>query len=461
MKVPRFKIPQGTDRPRTRKHLNADALFAQIRNQFSQVKDPRTGNVAISLADSLMSGFAVFSLKDPSLLTFDERRQRGDPNLTTVYGIERVPCDTQMRAILDGVDPSLLRPAFKCVFSQLQRGKALEQMRFLDRYYLLSGDGTGYYYSTKIGNEICLQKKPSGSATTVYHQQFYGAALVHPDFREVIAFCPEPIVKQDGKTKNDSERLAARRFMRSFRQDHPHLPVVLVEDALHSNAPHIRDLQRQNIRFILGAKENDHQYLFDKVFDEEEAGRGTNITIDDPVNPKKRHNYFFVNGVPLNKSNPDLLVNFLEYWEITLDEEGNEIASKEKPFGWITDLEITRDNVMEIVRGGRARWKIENEVFNTLKNQGYHLDHNFGLGKKYLSLIFMTLTMLAFLADQTQQLCCGLFRAAWEKAGSKRALWEDVRAIFKFTDLDSMETLLKLICFGINRPEGITLLNTS
>jgi len=461
MKVSRFKTPQGTGLPQTRKHLSADALFAEIREQFSQVKDPRTGNVRISLTDALMSGFAMFSLKDPSLLAFDERRQQGDPNLGTVYGIERAPCDTQMRDILDAVDPSLLRPAFKRIFSQLQRGKALEQMRFLDRYYLLSGDGTGYYYSTKIGNEICLQKKPRGSDATVYHQQFYGAALVHPDFREVITFCPEPIVKQDGKTKNDCESLAARRFLKGFREDHPHLPVVLVEDALYANAPHVRFLQQQDIRFILGAKENDHQYLFERVFDEEEAGRGVNITIDDPRVPNKRHNYFFVNGVPLNKSNPDLLVNFLEYWEITLDDEGNEIRKKEKHFGWITDLEITEDNVMEIARGGRARWKIENEVFNTLKNQGYHLDHNFGLGKKYLSPVFMTLTMLAFLVDQTQQLCCGLFRAAWQKAGSKRVLWEDVRALFKFTDLDSMETLLKLICFGNKRPEGIALLNTS
>lgn len=448
MKASRFKTPQGTSLPRTRKHLNADALFDQIRNQFRQVKDPRTGNVGISLTDVLMSGFAMFSLKDPSLLAFDERRQQGDPNLTTVYGIERAPCDTQMRDILDEVDPGLLRPAFKRVFSQLQRGKVLEQMRFLDRYYLLSGDGTGYYYSTKIGNEICLQKKPSGSTTTVYHQQFYGAALVHPDFREVIPFCPEPIVKQDGKTKNDCERLAARRFLTNLRKDHPHLPVVLVEDALHSNAPHIRDLQAHNIRFILGAKENDHQYLFDKVYEEEAAGRGTNITIDDPLDPKKRHNYFFVNGVPLNKSNPDMLVNFLEYWEITLDDDGNEIPSKEKHFGWVTDLEISADNVHDIMCAGRARWKIENEVFNTLKNQGYHLDHNFGLGKKHLSLVFMTLTMLAFMVDQTLQLCCGLFRSALAKAQSKRAFWEAMRSIFHWFEIDSMETLLKQMASG-------------
>lgn len=61
-----------------------------------------------------------------------------------------------------------------------------------------------------------------------------------------------------------------------------------------------------------------------------------------------------------------------------------------------------------MMRGGRARWRIENETFNTLKNQGYHLEHNFGLGEKYLSLIFFSVMMLSFLVDQLQDCCCAL-----------------------------------------------------
>jgi hypothetical protein len=448
MKKSKFIIPQGTDHPRTRKHLNADALFSQIRHQFGKINDPRSGNVEISLTDALMSGFAMFSLKDPSLLAFDQRRKQGDPNLSRIYGIERAPCDTQMREILDEVDPGQLRASFKRAFSQLQRGKALEQLTFLNGCYLLSGDGTGYYYSMKVTNEACLEKKSGSNSETAYYQQFYGASLVHPDYREVIPFCPEPIVKQDGQSKNDCERSASKRFMAGLRKDHPHLPVIMVEDALHSNAPHIRDLQAHRLHFILGAKESDHHYLFHEAFLAEQAGRSTNITIVDPQNPKKKHNFFFVNGLPLNKSNQDVMVNLLEYWEISLDDEGNEIRKKQKHFSWVTDLEITAENVYDIMRAGRARWKIENETFNTLKNQGYHLEHNYGLGKKYLSLVFMTLTMLAFMVDQIQQLCCGLFRAAWQKAGNKRALWEGMRAVFQWFELESMEMLLQILRKG-------------
>ena len=82
---------------------------------------------------------------------------------------------------------------------------------------------------------------------------------------------------------------------------------------------------------------------------------------------------------------------------------------------------LTPDNVDVIMRGGRARWKIENETFNTLKNQGYHLEHNYGHGEQNLSVVFAMLMMLAFLVDQTQQLCCPVFQAAgrnWERNGT-------------------------------------------
>ncbi|PHR25860.1 MAG: hypothetical protein COA36_13405 [Desulfotalea sp.] len=101
----------------------------------------------------------------------------------------------------------------------------------------------------------------------------------------------------------------------------------------------------------------------------------------------------------LNKSNTDLLVNVLEYIQIDKNE-------KTTIFSWVTDIEITDDNVNRLIRAARARWKVEHETFNTLKNQDYNLGHNYGLGKKNLSGLFTILMMLAFLIDQAQQLSC-------------------------------------------------------
>ncbi len=102
--------------PKGRKHLCADALFRLVHTGFDHIPDYRSADADISLTDALMSAFAMFSLKSPSLLAFDKERAEG--NLHTIYGIERVPCDTQMREILDPVVPKALRPIFKGVFTQ-------------------------------------------------------------------------------------------------------------------------------------------------------------------------------------------------------------------------------------------------------------------------------------------------------------------------------------------------------
>ena len=106
------------------------------------------------------------------------------------------------------------------------------------------------------------------------------------------------------------------------------------------------------------------------------------------------------------------------------------------------------------MRAGRVRWRIENETFNTLKNQGYNLDHNYGLGKKHLSSVFVTMMMLAFLVDQVQQMCCPLFQAARKEMGCKRLLWERIRGYFhRYMSLPSMEMILRLIVEGAEKQE--------
>src|SRR5215475_622147 len=125
--------------PKVRKHLCADALLRSLQDVFSHIPDHRKGDTAIPLGDALMSALAMFSLKSPSLLAFD--KVRAEANVQSIYGIGRVPCDTSMREILAPVAPEHVRPAFKMVFRHLQRGKALEEMVFVEGHYLLALDG--------------------------------------------------------------------------------------------------------------------------------------------------------------------------------------------------------------------------------------------------------------------------------------------------------------------------------
>jgi hypothetical protein len=424
--------------PKLRKHLSADALLSWLRSGFADMHDHRPGKPDISLRDALMSAFALFSLKSPSLLAFDKDRTEG--NLQQVYGIERVPCDTAMREILDPLEPEFLRPLFKGGFGALQRGKALEEMVFVQGHYLLALDGTGYFSSQQIHCESCLETHHR-NGTVTYRHQMLAAALVHPDRREVIPLMPEPIIKQDGTAKNDCERNAAKRFITKLRQDHPHLKLIVTEDSLSSNAPHIDVLQAHNLHYILGVKEGDHAYLFEQVAAAERAGRVTYYDRHDETTGL-RHRFRFVRDVPLNESHSDLVVNFLECWEWEPD------SDQVQHFSWVTDLCVNKGTVYQLMRGGRARWRIENETFNTLKNQGYQFEHNFGHGYQHLSVVFAVLMMLAFLVDQVQQLCCPLFQAVWAKMGSKRRLWEKMRALFYDYALESMQHLFEALFYG-------------
>jgi hypothetical protein len=422
--------------PAVRKHLSADALLGVLRTGFAALADHRSGNPDISLTDALMSAFAMFSLKSPSLLAFDQERSEG--NLQRVYRIERVPCDTAMREILDPVEPEVLRPLFTQVFRALQRGKALEEMVFVDGHYLLALDGTGYFSSQQIHCASCLETHHR-NGTVTYRHQMLGAALIHPDRREVIPLMPEPIIKHDGTEKNDCERNAAKRFITHLRQDHPHLKVIVTEDSLSSNAPHIQCLQDHDLHDILGVKEGDHAALFAHVAAAEQAGRVTYYEREDAATGL-RQRFRFVSDVPLNEAHAELRVNFLECWEWDKDTVHH--------FSWVTDLRVNTGTVYQLMRGGRARWRIENETFNTLKNQGYHFEHNYGHGYQHLSVVFAVLMMLAFCVDQVQQLCCPLFQAVWSKLGSKRRLWERMRALFHDYALRSMQHLCETLWYG-------------
>src|SRR2546421_2061433 len=159
--------------PKERKHLSADALFGLMRSGFANIPDHRSDDAGIPFTDARMSAFAMFSLTSPSLLAFDKQRAEG--NLSTIYGIERAPCDSYMRETLDPVSPESLRPSFKGVFRQLQRGKALEAMLFLDGHYLVALDGTGYFTSPTIHCASWLLKVNRNGSVNYYQQMLWAS----------------------------------------------------------------------------------------------------------------------------------------------------------------------------------------------------------------------------------------------------------------------------------------------
>jgi len=389
--------------PRIRKYLAIDALLQGLRKRFEAIPDPRrAASIDHSQADCLMSAFAMFSLKEPSLLAFENRRK--DQSLMNLYRIKSIPSDTQHREILDEVD--------------------------------------------NISCPACLVKN-SKSGKVEYSHQMVAAVLVHPESKIVIPIAVEPIIQQDGNNKNDCERNAVRRLLKLVRKLHPKLKCIVIEDGLSSNGPHIADLIAMDFPFILGAKPSDHTYLFRNFSTMNEVGLAQTLsceaTATTPATQTQWHDH-----LQLNASHLELSVKLIEHKEFSTD------GAIAKRFSWVTQLELEPSIIPKLVAGGRCRWKIENETFNTLKNQGYNLDHNFGHGKKNLSTVFAMLMFLAFLVDQVQQLSCPLFAKAMSKFNTKRAYWQHLRSCFETFALVTWIGLYEAIIAGRTRNQPLS-----
>jgi len=352
--------------------------------------------------------------------------------------VSKAPCDSQMREILDPIDPNSIRLAFTSIFSHVQRGKVLKPYEFIDGSYLVSMDGTGHLSSSNIQCGQCLIKTSRNGETTYYHQSM-AAVIVHPNQKQVIPIEMEPITRQDGNTKNDCERNASKRLLEKIRETYPKLKITILEDSLAANAPHIKLIKKLRMSYIIMVKPGDHRYLFRAVEEAENQGKTEKfITNEEEV----IREYHLIKGVPLNKEHSDMLVNFVEYWETHYD------PKKNRHFTWITEFELSKDNLYMFMRGGRSRWKIENETFNTLKNQGYNFEHNYGHGVENLATILSILMMLAFLVDQVQELSCQVFKVARKVRISKINLWERVRAAFTNFLLDDWYAMFTILIRG-------------
>lgn len=429
--------------PSNRKTV-AEKLISIVSKEAAKIPDfrPRKSQDAIPLHDAIMSGLAVMHLKYPSLLQFDRdcvKKPDKLRNMKTLYGVGRVPCDTYLREMLDPIETRYLRTFFTRLFAFVQRSGRLKQFEYFDEGYLAPIDGTGHFCSGKISCPECCVKKPDSKNPQYYHQ-LLACCLVKPGKKEVLPLMPEPIIQQVNASKNDCEKTALKRLLSNISREHPHLKLVLNGDDLYSDGPTIKLVKSYGYSFIMVAKDTSHPSLYESVDELDKADQVVRYQYTDEKG--YRHWFRFVNDVPINKSHKETLVNYLEYVEI--DPKGN----KKYVNTWITDIKLTLENVAKVMRGGRARWKIENETFNTLKTQGYHLEHNYGHGEQHLATNLACLTFTAFLINQIEQLACKFFQQALEAKKSKKALWLGIRGLFDWFVIDNWEDVYTAIIGG-------------
>ena len=419
-----------------KKHLGFSALRTSIGEVFCQIDDRRqTGKVDFTLHDCLMSALAMMFFQDPSLLSFQRRMQDSMQcnNLKTMFGVNTIPSDAVLRKTVDPIATEDINTCFPILFERLQRGKQLLLYKLDSGHYLIALDGSQYFSSEKINCPSCLTTKGTKSKLR-YSHQILQAVMLHPDMRQVIPLAPEPIIKADGVQKNDCERSAGKRLIEKIRTAHPKLKILITGDGLYSNQPFIDVLKLNGMSFVLVAKPTDHKVLFQWVEELDALEAVEHMELCDQRG--RRHHYRWINQVPLNGGPDADPVNFFEYW-LTVDQKVTYHNS------WVTDQPVNKQNIIELVKAGRARWKIENETFNTLKNQGYHLEHNFGHGRQCLSNNFFVLNLLAFFIHQILELCDRGYQYCRSKFSSRKEFWNNLRGAIRLMLFRNFDHLLR------------------
>ena len=429
------------------KSLTLEAIVGLLGERFEVITDARAADqLRYSLRDTLMSGFALMFFQHPSLLQFQramaKKRQRC--NLQTIFGVQEIPSDTQMRDIFDGVEVESLRGLLPHLWEKVRRAgwggrftTTLPSGQHQGTYYTVALDGSEYFRSTQVQCSHCL-RQPDSKGRVYYSHLIVGATVVQAGSHQVLPLDVEEVRNATAEsTPQDCELTAAKRLLARVRREHPQMAQIVIGDDLYSHVPFVEQLQHQRQHYVLVAKPNSHPTLAAAVAGAEgtEQSQTGHWTAGSGVH-QKTYTYHFVSQVPLAQESA-VRVNYLEVWERSRAGE---------PFyhnSWITDLDVDATNVAVVVQIGRTRWKIENAQFNVHKNHGYELTHNYGHGQQTLSMVFYLLNLLAYITHAILALGDRLYQRCRSQE-SRRELWNALRTLVNTLLVVSWTHLLEL-----------------
>ena len=424
--------------------LTLEAMIDLASQTFAPVPDPRDPErVDYSLHDTLMSGLAMMFFQYPNLLEFQRKmkQRRHRCNLETIFGVHDVPSDTQMRDILDGVPVELIRALLPALFDKIRRaGWATEFTTELSSgstpgpYYTLMLDGSDYFHSTRLRCPGCLERHDSSGQGHFRHTVVSGT-LVTAGSHRVLPLDVEEVRNDDGQAKQDCEIKAAKRLIPRLRQEHPRLPLVIGGDDLYCHEPFVVQLREHRMHHVLVCKPGSHPEVYREVEAQDALGaleRGQ--WHEGPACRRRFSTYRVARGVALTGSGR-VRGTFLEVW--SHNRAGKQLYHN----AWFTDLDVTAENVAEIVGIGRSRWKIEHEQCNVQKNHGYALTHNYGHGQQTVSMVFYLLNLLAFMAHMLLDRSDRLYQRCLATT-SRRELWHTLRTAMRMILVSSWSQML-------------------
>ena len=419
-----------------------DILIAELRRCVEQLADPRGGrNTQYRFSDIAMAAFSVFFMQSPSFLSHQRRMaESGDNCAASLFGMARIPCDNHIRQSLDGISPESFYGALDAALAVLQQKPGgLKSFRRLGERCLIALDGTEFHRSTKVHCELC-STRTSSTGEIQYLHGVLSATLVAPGHKRVVPLRPQFIEPQDNAPKQDCELNALKRWLDDNASRYQALRPIYLGDALYACQPICQAIVEQHdADFIFTAKKAKLPTLY-------EYHQGIQLEkmqsqVRNARRQKETRIYQWFNDVPIRDGDDAMRVNWMS---LQIHRNGR----KTYECHFITSIPVTRSNVKQLVECARSRWKIENESFNELKNNGYHLEHNFGHGQKGLANVLVVLNFIAFAIHTVCDEMCRLWQKARKKLVTRRDFFTHLALVPEYLYFDNWESLLKKLVQG-------------
>jgi hypothetical protein len=424
--------------------LNFEVLLGYLRKGIETLTDPRKPSNAqrYTLMDIVLGAFSAFFMQSESFLEYQRqlRSRRGRDNAQTLFGIFNIPTVAQIRNVLDGIAAASLFPVFGWVYQALKERHYLKSFEILNGQLLVVLDGCEYHSSSKVNCPCCSQRRQKTGKVTYFHTAVL-PAIVHPEKKEVISLAPEFIHPQDGHLKQDCEIQAAKRWVTHHANLFAGQGVTLLGDDLYSHQPMLEHCLKHDFNFIFVCLPQSHTTLVEWV---EFLAKNEEVKT---LHHKRYVNgqgeiwsHRYVNQVPLRGEQPAERVNWLEL-TVTREKDGEVLYHN----SWVTNLFLSPENLPEVAMAGRSRWKTENENHNILKHRGYHLEHNFGHGQQHLSMVLLTLNLLAFLFHTVLAWVDTRYQQARQQRGTRRGFFQDLLSLTKYLLFEDWQHLLEFL----------------
>ena len=414
--------------------LILERLLTGLKHVCAAFPDKRKDAGVYTMSDIGLSAFSLFFMQSESFLSYQRALEEGrkTSNCRTLFGMAKIPTDNHIRSMLDPVHPSHLQGAFDQVIKTLGDHNGMAEFKRLGGRTLIALDGTEYFCSQKLGCPHCLTRKRANGKVESYHSML-AATIVAPGHNMALPLMPEFIARQDGAEKQDCERNAAKRWLATQGERMEALRPVYLGDDLFACQPICAAVLASGGDFLFTAKAESHKVLYEFM----SGATLDQLSVVGKEGARKlTYRYRWFTGAPLRDGKDAIAVNWIG---VTIADAKGKITYDG---AFATSLDVSRETVAEIAACARARWKIENESFNVLKNNGYHLEHNFGHGKENLAMIFAAMNLLAFAFHTVCDCLEDLWTQARKAKRARKRFFEHIRTITAYLVFPDWQTLM-------------------